>query len=64
VDIKPKQVHEFRKAMVDVFIKDGSNLLSYCEPVPRVDKVYVLLEDSLYNDLIGLDPKDKAFLVV
>jgi CRISPR-associated endonuclease/helicase Cas3 len=64
VDIKPKQVHEFRKSMVDVFIKDGSNLLSYCEPVPRVDKVYVLLEDSLYDDLIGLDPKAAAFLVV
>jgi CRISPR-associated endonuclease/helicase Cas3 len=63
-DIKPKQVHEFRKAMVDVFIKDGSNLLSYCEPVPRVDKVYVLLEDSLYDDLVGLDPKAAAFMVV
>jgi CRISPR-associated helicase Cas3/CRISPR-associated endonuclease Cas3-HD len=64
VDINPKQVHEFRKAMVDVFIKDGSNLLSYCEPVPRVDRVYVLLEGSLYDDLIGLDPKAAAFLVV
>ena len=50
--------------MVDVFIKEGSNLLSYCEPVPRVDKVYVLLEDSLYDDLIGLDPKGTAFLIV
>ncbi len=61
VGIKPKQVHEFRKSMVDVFIKDGSNLLSYCEPVPRVDKVYVLLEDSLYSDLVGLDPKEQRF---
>ena len=64
MDIKPRQVQEFRKLMVDVFIKDGSNLLSYCEPVPRVDKVYVLLEDCLYDDLIGLDPKGTAFLIV
>ena len=64
MDIKSRQVHDFRKLMVDVFIKDDSNLLSYCEPVPRVDKVYVLLEDCLYDDLIGLDPKATAFLVV
>jgi len=63
-DIKPRQVHDFRKLMVDVFIKDDSNLLSYCEPVPRVDKVYVLQEDSLYSDLVGLDPKATLFLVV
>jgi hypothetical protein len=64
VGINSKQVHEFRKSMVDVFTKDGSNLLSYCEPVPRVDKVYVLLDDSLYDDLIGLDPKATSCLVI
>jgi CRISPR-associated endonuclease/helicase Cas3 len=63
-DIKPKQVQEFRKAMVDVFVHSNNDVLAYCEPVPRVDNVYVLLEDSLYSDLVGLDPKAAVFLVV
>jgi hypothetical protein len=50
--------------MVDVFVHGDNDILAYCEPVPRVDKVYVLLEDCLYDDLIGLDPKGTAFLIV
>jgi len=64
VDIKPRQVHEFRKAMVDVFVHGNSDILAYCEPVPRVDGVYVLQEDSLYSDLVGLDPRATVFLVI
>ena len=64
MDIKPRQVHEFRKLMVDVFVHGDNDILAYCEPVPRVDNVYVLQEDSLYSDLVGLDPKGTAFLIV
>jgi len=64
MDIKPRQVQEFRKSMVDVFVHGNSDILAYCEPVPRVESVYVLLEDSLYSDLVGLDPKATLFLVV
>ena len=64
MDIKPRQVHDFRKLMVDVFVHGDNDILAYCEPVPRVDKVYVLQEDSLYSDLVGLDPKGTAFLIV
>jgi len=63
-DIKPRQVQEFRKSMVDVFVHGNNDILAYCEPVPCVESVYVLLEDSLYSDLVGLDPKATAFLVV
>ena len=64
IDIKPSDIHGLRKAMVDVFVHGNTDILSYCEPVPRAGNVYVLLEDSLYDELTGLDPRATAFVII